>query len=242
MPDAAFEARDRERTEALQEAYRELTSFTYTVSHDLRSPVRIINGYATMLAEDYAGQLDEAEQARYEPLDGKPWDGPADGDADTGLSGGSAVLQSDDSVLEEDDSVLSDDELEGEAEPSRRVELAIEKDLVAHADPQLMQSLLQNLLQNAWKYSAGREGARVAFGAGREEGEIRYFVRDNGPGFDMEQAGRLFMPFQRLHGSEIEGIGIGLATAHSIVHKHGGRIWAEARPGEGATFYFTLPG
>jgi PAS domain S-box-containing protein len=241
LPDAAFEARDRERAATLQEAYRELTSFTYTVSHDLRSPVRIINGYATMLIEDCAGQLDEAGRGYLERIRVST---RRMGELIDGLLNLARFARTELRRAPVDLSALAVSiaaEL-AEAEPARRVGLAVEKDLVAHADPQLMQSLLQNLLQNAWKYSAGRENAHVAFGIEREGGETRYFVRDNGPGFDMEQAGRLFMPFQRLHGSEIEGIGIGLATAHSIVHKHGGRIWADARPGEGATFYFTLPG
>lgn len=239
--DAAFETRDRERTATLQEAYQELTSFTYTVSHDLRSPVRIINGYATILIEDCAGQLDEAGRGYLERIRVST---RRMGELIDGLLNLARYARTELRRAPVDLSALAVSILAelAEGEPARRVDLAIEKDLVAHADPQLMQSLLQNLLQNAWKYSVGQEHARIAFGAGRENGDLRYFVRDNGPGFSMEQAGRLFIPFQRLHGSEIEGIGIGLATAHRIVQKHGGRIWAEASPGEGATFYFTLPG
>lgn len=237
----AVEERDRARTARLQEAYRELTSFTYTVSHDLRSPVRIINGYATMLAEDYAGRLDAAGLGYLERIRVST---RRMGELIDGLLNLARYARTELHRAPVDLSALAVSifaEL-AEAEPSRRVGVAIEKGLVAPADPQLMQSLLQNLLHNAWKYSAGREDARVAFGAEVDGGETRYFVRDNGPGFDMQQAGRLFTPFQRLHGSEVEGIGIGLATAQRIVHKHGGRIWADARLGEGATFYFTLPG
>lgn len=228
-----------DRADALQEAYQELTSFTYTVSHDLRSPVRIINGYATMLAEDYGEQIDEAGRGYLARIRAST---RRMGDLIDGLLNLARFARTELRRAPTDLSALAVSILAelADAEPARRVEAEVEKDLVADADPLLMQSLLQNLLQNAWKYTAGASAATIAFGAQRHDGEIRYFVRDNGPGFDMEQAGRLFMPFQRLHGSDVEGIGIGLATAHRIVHKHGGRIWADARPGAGATFYFTL--
>lgn len=238
LPEAAFEGRDRERAATLQEAYRELTSFTYTVSHDLRSPVRIINGYATMLAEDYGGLLDDIGRGYLERIRVST---RRMGELIDGLLNLARYARTELRRAPVDLSALAASILAelAQAEPARHVAVDIGQALTAHADPLLMQSLLQN----AWKYSVSCEGARIAFGAEREGGETRYFVRDNGPGFDMELAGRLFMPFQRLHASPgIEGIGIGLATAHRIVHKHGGRIWADARPGAGATFYFTLPG
>lgn len=231
---------EAERTSALQEAYQELTSFTYTVSHDLRSPVRIINGYATMLAEDYGEAMDEAGRGYLERIRVST---RRMGDLIDGLLNLARFARTELRRAPTDLSAMAVSILAelAEAEPARRLEIEIEKDLLADADPLLMQSLLQNLLHNAWKYTAGTAGATIAFGAERRDGELHYFVRDNGSGFDMAQAGRLFMPFQRLHGSDVDGIGIGLATAHRIVHKHGGRIWADARPGAGATFYFTLP-
>ena len=233
-------ARETERTSVLQEAYQELTSFTYTVSHDLRSPVRIINGYATILSEDYGEAMDEAGRGYLERIRAST---RRMGDLIDGLLNLARFARTELRRAPTDLSAMAVSILAelAEAEPARRIEVEIEKDLIADADPLLMQSLLQNLLHNAWKYTAGTEGATIAFGAERHDGETRYFVRDSGPGFDMEQAGKLFMPFQRLHGSDVDGIGIGLATAHRIVSKHGGRIWADARPGAGATFYFTLP-
>lgn len=232
--------RDAARASALQEAYQELTSFTYTVSHDLRSPVRIINGYATMLAEDYGAQIDDAGRSYLARIRAST---RRMGDLIDGLLNLARFARTELRRAPTDLSAMAVSILAelAEAEPARRVEVEIEKDLVADADPLLMQSLLQNLLHNAWKYTVGADGAKIAFGAERHDGEIRYFVRDSGVGFDMEQAGRLFMPFQRLHGSDVEGIGIGLATVHRIVQMHGGRIWADARPGEGAVFFFTLP-
>ncbi|MBX3676891.1 MAG: PAS domain S-box protein [Rhodocyclaceae bacterium] len=229
-----------ERTSALQEAYQELTSFTYTVSHDLRSPVRIINGYATMLAEDYGDDMDEAGRGYLARIRAST---RRMGDLIDGLLNLARFARTELNRAPTDLSAMAVSILAemADAEPARRVDVEIEKDLMADADPLLMQSLLQNLLQNAWKFTAASPHARIDFGAERSDGEIRYFVRDNGPGFDPGQASRLFLPFQRLHAGEVEGVGIGLATAHRIVHKHAGRIWAEARPGQGATFFFTLP-
>jgi light-regulated signal transduction histidine kinase (bacteriophytochrome) len=129
-----------------------------------------------------------------------------------------------------------------ETAPDRPVEAQIEPGLTAEADARLMRVALENLLGNAWKFTAGRSPARIAFGGARDEanGTI-YYVRDNGAGFDMAFSGKLFGAFQRLHDTaEFPGTGIGLATAQRIIHKHGGRIWAEAAPGQGATFHFTL--
>ena len=127
-------------------------------------------------------------------------------------------------------------------EPDRRVEVVLEGELVADADPQLARALIENLLANAWKFTGKAAAARVEVGALQAEGERVFFVSDNGAGFDMAFADKLFAPFQRLHTvREFAGTGIGLATAQRIVHRHGGRIWAEGRVDAGATFYFTLP-
>ncbi|MDE2292991.1 MAG: hypothetical protein KGL53_12990 [Elusimicrobia bacterium] len=129
------------------------------------------------------------------------------------------------------------------AEPGRAVEVSILPGLAARGDARLLGSLLANLLANAWKFTARTPRARVEFGAEGGEGERVFCVRDNGAGFDMRRAGRLFEPFHRLHAaSDFPGNGIGLATARRIVARHGGRMWADSEPGRGASFYFTLPG
>jgi light-regulated signal transduction histidine kinase (bacteriophytochrome) len=128
------------------------------------------------------------------------------------------------------------------ASPDRRVQAVVEPDLVARGDADLLGILMSNLLGNAWKFSSGRAKARIEVGRQRDAPEPTFFVRDNGAGFDMEHAGNLFKPFQRLHSAnEFEGTGVGLATVQRIVQQHGGRVWAEAEPGKGATFWFTLP-
>jgi light-regulated signal transduction histidine kinase (bacteriophytochrome) len=129
-----------------------------------------------------------------------------------------------------------------EEQPRRAAEFVIERQLRAVGDPVLLRALLENLLGNAWKYTSRKAQARIEFGATRIEGETAFFVRDNGDGFDMTQAGKLFAPFQRLHGTdEFAGTGVGLASVARTVARHGGRVWAEAVKGEGATFFFTLP-
>ncbi|HEX9007027.1 MAG TPA: ATP-binding protein, partial [Bacteroidota bacterium] len=127
-----------------------------------------------------------------------------------------------------------------ETEPHRVVEERIEPGLTVWGDPHLLSQLLENLLQNAWKYSSRKGSSTIEVGRKVVNGAPAYFVKDNGAGFDMNYMGKLFRPFERLHGSEFEGIGIGLATAERIVHRHGGRIWGEGVENEGATFYFTL--
>jgi light-regulated signal transduction histidine kinase (bacteriophytochrome) len=128
-----------------------------------------------------------------------------------------------------------------QAEPQRQVEILIAPDMMVDADPGLLQIVLENLLGNAWKFTSRTDGARVEVGWQERDGEIMRFVRDNGAGFDMRHAGKLFGAFQRLHSQrEFEGTGIGLSIVQRIVVKHGGRIWAEAKPGAGAAIYFTL--
>jgi light-regulated signal transduction histidine kinase (bacteriophytochrome) len=127
-------------------------------------------------------------------------------------------------------------------DPEREVELVIGSDLETNADPRLARAVLDNLIGNAWKFTATTAAARIAVGTTEINGERVFFVRDNGAGFDMAHAAKLFAPFQRLHGSEFAGTGIGLATVRRIIERHGGRIWADATPGAGSSFYFTLPG
>ena len=127
------------------------------------------------------------------------------------------------------------------AEPDRRVDFRIAEGITVNGDAGLLEITLNNLIGNAWKYSGKRDEAVIEFGVTEREGKPAYFMRDNGCGFDMADAGQLFAPFQRLHGEEFEGHGIGLATVERIIRRHGGRVWAESEPDKGATFYFTLP-
>jgi light-regulated signal transduction histidine kinase (bacteriophytochrome) len=128
------------------------------------------------------------------------------------------------------------------AEPERQVTFVIPQDLTTNGDARLLRVVLENLFGNAWKFTAKRPGARIELGVANNDGQSAYFVRDDGAGFDMAYAGKLFGAFQRLHAAtEFKGTGIGLATVQRIVHRHGGRIWAEGQVGRGATFYFTLP-
>ena len=234
-----LETRVRERTAELEATTRELDAFSYSVSHDLRAPLRRIASFSEILIEDHAAQLDStgldylkrvrAATERMSDLI----------DALLSLSRASRTeLQRRPVNL----GVLARDILAdlSSADPERDVETVIE-DLPATGDTQLLTVLLQNLLSNAWKFTAGRAPARIHVGSTGTDDSRTYFVADNGAGFDTRYAAKLFVPFQRLHsGEEFQGTGIGLAIVARIIARHGGRAWAESAPGEGATFYFTL--
>jgi PAS domain S-box-containing protein len=235
-----LERRVAERTAELQTAVRELESFSYSVSHDLRAPLRAINGFSQLLEQDCAAGLDDMARgylARVRAASVKM------GNLIDDLLELSRVSRQSLHFKTVDLSLLSAEiaaELEV-AEPGRQVRWSIAPGVAATCDAGLMRAVLTNLLGNAWKYSARRSDARIAFDIERADGEIVYFVRDNGVGFDMQFVDKLFGPFQRLHSpAEFPGSGIGLATVARIVQRHGGRVWAEGRPGEGAAFYFTL--
>ncbi|MFC5521838.1 GAF domain-containing protein [Polaromonas jejuensis] len=242
---AGLEERVRQRTAQLEFANKQLESFSYSVSHDLRTPLSAIDGFSDLLEKTMAkadpgplvergrhylariragvsqmGELIDAmlslaqvsrSSLRWEPVD---------------LSAQAAALLS----------------AYQEREPGRLVRLHVEAGLVAQGDPRLLHLVLDNLLGNAWKFSAGQDCAEISLAHETgSAGETIFFVRDNGAGFDMAYAEKLFGPFQRLHSqSEFAGTGIGLATVHRIIERHGGRIWSESAPGKGATFYFTL--
>ncbi|MBI4469344.1 MAG: response regulator [Acidobacteria bacterium] len=227
--------------EELERKNNELEAFSYSVSHDLRAPLRSIDGFSQALLEDYATLLDQkgkdylrrvraAAQRMGELID----------DLLQLSRVGRAELNRDRVSLSDLARAVAM-ELR-KMEPDRHVELRIEDGLVAQADSQLIRVALDNLLGNAWKFTAKVAEPRVEFAAEPRDGGTVYFVRDNGAGFDMNYAEKLFRPFQRLHGeAEFPGTGIGLATVQRIVDRHGGRIWAEGTIGCGATFYFTLP-
>jgi two-component system NtrC family sensor kinase len=227
--------------EQLERKNRELESFSYSVSHDLRAPLRSIDGFSRILLEDYGDRIDvqggdylkrirAGAQRMAELIDD--------------LLQLSRVSRSELVRSEVDLSALARtvlDEL-GRAEPERQVGLAIAQDLKARADPRLLRAMFENLFGNAWKFTSKTADARIELGSRQGSPAVEYFIRDNGAGFDPAHAKRLFAPFQRLHHqSEFAGTGIGLATAYRIVDRHGGRIWAEGVVGKGATFFFTLP-
>ncbi|NLH48956.1 MAG: HAMP domain-containing protein [Myxococcales bacterium] len=241
---AELEQRVAERTRQLEAANQELESFSYSVSHDLRSPLRGIDGFSQALLEDYHDKLDpegrdylrrvrQASQRMARLIDD--------------LLQLSRVTRGELRRTTVDLSRLAGEIVNEliQRDPRRRIEWTIAAGAVASADENLIRAALENLLNNAWKFTGKREAARIEFGVVPPSGDEKnmiYFVRDNGAGFNMAYADKLFGAFQRMHSpAEFEGSGIGLATVQRIVHRHGGRIWAEAAVGEGATFYFTLP-
>jgi PAS domain S-box-containing protein len=228
------------RNTELETVNRELESFSYSVSHDLRAPLRAIDGFSQALLEDAADKLDAASKTYLNRMRNAA---QRMGFLIDDLLNLARVSRAEISVDRVDLSALADDIARGlkDTTPGRQGQFAIDPDLVVSGDPRLMRVALENLLSNAWKFTSQRDDARIAFGSTGVNGEKTYFVRDNGAGFDMDYAGKLFGAFQRLHDAgSFPGTGVGLATVQRIVHKHGGRIWADARPEEGATFYFTL--
>ena len=254
----------RRKSAELAAANEELEAFSYSVSHDLRAPLRSITSFSQILLEDHRDQLGEEGRSHLDRIV---------------RAAGRMSLLIDDLIelsrasrgellrTEVDVSAVADDVVEEleQAEPHRDVEVAVERGLEVWADPRLLRVALVNLIGNAWKYTARAEHARIEFGAlpragnngassaaragsdhsgsvgAVDAGPIVFFVRDNGVGFDMANADRLFAPFQRLHSADdFPGSGVGLATVRRIINRHGGRIWAESTPGQGATFYFTL--
>jgi two-component system sensor histidine kinase/response regulator len=235
---ADLEQKNRE----LAAVNQELEAFSYSVSHDLRAPLRSIDGFAHALLEDYAASLDEDGQ---EYLRHVREAAQHMGELIDGLLTLAGVTRSQLRREAVNLSQLARDvgkRLQNHSSDSaRQVELRVEEGLSAVGDTRLLENVLQNLLGNAWKFTSNRPEARVEVGKSIRDGVLAFFVRDNGAGFDMTYADRLFGAFQRLHAAtEFEGHGIGLATVSRIVRRHGGRIWAEGQTGVGATFYFTL--
>lgn len=237
-----LERRVEERTHELAELNQELEAFGYSIAHDLRAPLRAINGFSSALLEDLGPTLDEQ---------GKKYLGFVVENADRmaqlidGLLELSRIQRGELQTSEVDLSALSRGILASleASDPAHRVMSRVDDGLVARGDERLLTALLQNLIGNAWKFSRDRQGARIELGKRGSSSSPTFFVRDNGAGFDMAHAHRLFSPFQRLHSAaEYEGTGIGLATVQRIVRRHGGKVWAESSRDCGATFFFTLPG
>lgn len=235
----ALERRVLERTVDVRAAIEELRAFSYSVSHDLRSPLRAINGMSELLEEEYADSLDEGALgylARVKRAAGR-MDRLIDALLSRSRVGQSELSRDDIDVVHLADMVL--DDLRA-GEPKRKIEWVRPESLPANADRTLVAVVLQQLLGNAWKFSRYNPEARIEFGAHERRGVPEYFVSDNGVGFPMEHAGKLFENFQRLHDDEYEGTGIGLATVQRIVARHGGAARIHSEPGCGTTVYFTL--
>jgi len=237
---AELEQRVLERTAELEAANGELEAFSYSVSHDLRAPLRSIDGFCQVLIEDYTDRLDAsgkdylqrvrtASQRMAELIDGL-----------LDLSRVTRATMSREPVDLTDLAASVVAELT-RAKRDRTVTFEVQEGLQATGDARLLRLLVDNLLNNAWKFTSKHETARIEFGSTTLDGRQVFFVRDDGAGFEMAYANKLFGPFQRLHGAhEFEGTGIGLATVQRIVSRHGGKVWAEGEAEQGACFYFTL--
>ncbi|MFF5206188.1 ATP-binding protein [Streptosporangium sp. NPDC000396] len=235
-----LELRVRERTAELEASTRELDAFAYSVSHDLRAPLRALDGFSQMLSEDYGDRIDATGreylrriQAATQRMEGLIED----------LLHLSRATRAELSRQPVDLSALTRQivaELK-RTDPEREIDVGVKDGLTCLGDPDLLRLVLENLLSNAWKFTRKRADGRIDVGSIEQDGAETFFVRDNGAGFDMAHADKLFVPFQRLHSvTDFEGSGVGLAIVARIVNRHGGRAWADGEPNRGATFFFTL--
>ena len=231
----------RSAKEAAEAAYGELESFSYSVAHDLRSPLRAMSGYSTTLLEDYGNRFDEDARDRLGRIVASARRMSEIIDALLLLARLSRTEPRREPVDLGQLAHKVVDQLRA-SEPDRTVDFVVADDLVVQGDPDLLRLLLDNLLGNAWKFTGKQPAARVELGCETRDGGVAYYVRDNGAGFDMTLVDKLFAPFKRLHSpAEFAGTGVGLATVQRIVRRHGGRVWAESTEARGATFRFTLP-
>ncbi|KAF0814928.1 Phytochrome-like protein cph1 [Andreprevotia sp. IGB-42] len=227
------------RTRALATANHELDTFSHSISQDLRGPLRTIDGYSQVLREDYSDKLDTSARNYLSRIRGaaQAMTTLIDDLLSLAKLNRSDVRRQSIDLSEISREIIEEFQL---LQPDRQIELSIAPALVVDADPKLIRIALHNLLDNAWKFTVRQDHPRIDVGVTHVHGQSVYYVSDNGIGFDMAQAGKLFNPFQRLH-SDYSGNGIGLALVQRVVNRHDGRIWAKSTPGEGATFYFTLP-
>lgn len=235
---AAVSERNRAELEA---SNLELEAFSYSVSHDLRAPLRAIDGFSQAVLEEHGGKLDAQGLQDLQRVRAAASRMGALIEDMLILSRTTRAEMKRQSV---DLSAVCEEIVAGlrEEHRDRKVEVAIASGVIAQGDLGLVRAALANLLSNAWKFTGRRDHASIQFGAQPIRGDLVFFIRDNGEGFDMKYADRLFAPFQRLHSpDEFPGTGVGLATVQRIVRRHGGKIWAESEPGVGSTFYFTLP-
>jgi PAS domain S-box-containing protein len=229
-----------ERTAALEAANKELESFSYSVSHDLRAPLRAIDGFSRAVLEDYGSVLDGQGRQYLERVHAGAQRMSILIDDLLRLS---RVTRAEPKMVQVDLSAVAQAVIQELtlSEPGRETEVVIAPALRVRADDRLMRVMLENLLGNAWKFTGKKADTRIEFGQQEQDGESVFYVRDNGTGFDMRYADKLFGAFQRLHKvEEFPGTGIGLATVARIIRRHGGRVWAEGEVDKGATFYFTL--
>ena len=230
----------QQQSAQLQAVNKELEAFSYSVSHDLRASLRGIDGFSQVLLEQYADQIDERGQHYLSRVrQGSQQMGKLIDDMLqlSRLTRGEMAFESTDLTV-----IVKDiaKELQRQ-EPERQVEFVIDDSVMVQGDKHLLQAVMQNLLENTWKYTSKHSKARIEFGVTEQEGRPTYFVKDDGAGFDMKYADKLFGAFQRLHGAaEFPGTGVGLATVARIIHCHGGDIWVYAEVEKGASFYFTL--
>ncbi|MGH3090081.1 MAG: PAS domain-containing sensor histidine kinase [Rubrobacteraceae bacterium] len=230
---------NRQKAE-LSRSNAELEQFAYLIAHDLRAPLRSLDGFSRILLEDYSNELDDEGRDYLERIRSSSEKMSAMIDELLNLSRlMRAEMQREEVDLSEISRSVARELRAGD--PDRRVEVIVAGGLKAEGDKRLLRIALANLMENAWKFTARSPRARIVFGMIEQGGQPVYFVRDNGTGFDMAHAGKLFGPFQRLHSDEdFEGAGIGLAAVSRIIDRHGGRVWAEGEVGKGATFYFSL--
>lgn len=244
-----FDISDRRRTEALiqqttaqlEASNRELEAFAYSVSHDLRAPLRAIDGFSNALMEDYGDKFDEDGRDYFERIRRNI---QRMGLLIDDLLRLSRVSRSEMQYSQVNLSSLVEEQIHElqESDPQRQVEAIIAPEIIVSADITLMRVIINNLIQNAWKFTSNHATARIEFGLIKQDEQSVYFVRDDGAGFDMNYTKMLFGVFQRLHNAnEFHGTGIGLATVQRVIHRHGGKVWAEGEVEKGATFYFTLP-
>ena len=236
-----LEQRVRDRTHQLEIANKELEAFSYSVSHDLHAPLRSIKGFSTALLEDYTDKLDDQGKNYLKHIcdASQHMDDLIDD-----ILNLSHVMRTNIQRTSIDLSSLTQSIANNliSVQPDRKVAFIIAPDMIVYADRNLIEIVMQNLLDNAWKFTSKHPTAKIEVGSISREGQKVYFVRDDGDGFDMAYADKLFRAFQRIHApDEFEGTGIGLATVQRIIERHGGQIWAEAEKDKGATFYFTIP-
>ena len=238
---AELERLVEERTAQLETSNQELASFSYSISHDLRTPLRAIDGFSLALLDDYADVIDEQGQDYLRRVRSAS---QRMGILMDELLRLASITRRQPQKQNFDLSALANSIAHDfrRNDPQRAVEITIQPNLLIYGDKSLLHMALEDLFSNAWKFTADKEPARIEFGCQEIEAKLIYFVCDNGLGFDMQYVDKLFQPFQHLHDrSELAGSGIGLAIVQRVIQKHGGEIWAEAQLGQGATIFFTLP-
>ena len=235
----SLEQRVNDRTAELQTINKELEAFSYSVSHDLRAPLRSIDGFSLALLEDYSDQLDEEGKAHLRRIRENSQRMALLIDDLLNIARISRIEMQKSLV---NLSYIAQQKIQQlrEQQPELDVQTIVADDIYVEGDEQLLTIMMNNLLGNAWKYSSKKDRPVIEFGKMENKNELVFYVKDNGTGFDMRYVEKIFEVFQRLHSSEYEGTGIGLATVSRIVKRHEGRIWAEAEPDKGACFYFTL--